>query len=333
MANLLAKIGMPKFVKPKKKDRAEKLDPHNKLPLGSRILRELKRNWVLYLMILPVVIYFLIFKYGPMYGIVIAFKKYSAKLGIMGSEWVGFKHFERFLGGFNFKQILGNTLGISLYCLLLEFPAPIILALLLHYLDIKPLKKVVQMISYAPHFLSVVIITSILILFCSRDGFINIILEFFGADRADLLAKPELFKHIYAWSDVWASMGWGAIIYMAALSGVDQQMHEAAIIDGATKLQRMLRIDLPAIIPTIAMMLILKMGGIMGIGFQKAFLLQNDLNVRSSQIIATYVYQLGLGKGDYSFSTAVGLFNNAINVTLVILANTFSKKVLKESLW
>lgn len=313
--------------------KAPKLDSRPRLSLGARILRQLKENWVVYLMIIPVVIYFAVFCYGPMYGITLAFKKWNAKLGIAGSKWIGFDHFERFFSGYNFKNLLGNTLGISLYCLVLEFPFPIVLALLLHYLDIKPLKKIVQMISYAPHFLSTVIIASLLTLFCAKDGFFNIIGGLFGAEAVDLLTKPALFKHLYAWSDVWKSVGWGAIIYIAALSGVDQQMHEAAIVDGANKLQRMLRIDLPSITPTIVMMLILKMGGIMGIGFEKAFLLQNDLNLRSSQIIATYVYELGLVKSDYAFSTAVGLFNNVINVTLVVLANTFSKKVLKESLW
>lgn len=316
-----------------KQKKGARLDAVPRLSLGARIARELRRNWVLYLMILPVLAYFIVYCYAPMYGVTLAFKKYNTKLGISGSKWVGFTHFERFFSGYNFKNLLGNTLGISLYNILVSFPLPIVLALLLHYLDIKPLKKAVQMISYAPHFLSTVIIASILILFCDADGFFNIIGSFFGLERENLLAKPELFKHIYVWSDVWSSVGWGAIIYIAALSGVDQQMHEAAIVDGANKFQRMLKIDLPSITPTIVMLLILKMGGVMSLGFEKAFLLQNDLNLRSSQIIATYVYELGLVKADYSFSTAVGLFNNVINVFLVVMANTFSKKVLKESLW
>ena len=333
MANSFANIKMPKRARPPKPKKAEKLDGPKKPTLGQRILRELKRNWILYVMMIPVIAYFILYHYAPMYGIQIAFKKFNSKLGIVGSKWVGFDHFERFLSSYNFKNLLKNTLGISLYSLVVSFPLPIIFALLLHYLDIKPLKKFVQMISYAPHFLSTVIIASILILFCSKNGFFNIIGSFFGLEKADLLAKPELFKHIYVWSSVWESIGWSAIIYIAALSGVDQQMHEAAIVDGASKLQRMLHIDLPSIVPTIVMLLILKMGGIMSVGFEKAFLLQNDLNLRSSQIISTYVYELGLLKADYSFSTAVGLFNNVINVTLMVLANTFSKKVLKESLW
>ena len=255
------------------------------------------------------------------------------KLGIMGSEWVGFKHFLRFFKAYNFTRLLSNTLMISLYTTALEFPTPIFFALLLHYLDFKPLKKTVQMISYAPHFLSTVIIVSMLTMFCSRDGLFNIITGFFGVEPSNLLSRPELFRHIYAFSDLWQSAGWSTIIYLSALSGVDQQMHEAAIVDGASKFQRMLKIDLPSIIPTIVMLFILRLGRIMGVGFEKAFLMQNDLNLRTSQIISTYVYELGLIKGDYSFSAAVGLFNNVINVTLLVLANTFSKKVLKESLW
>ena len=312
--------------------RARLANPSKK-SLGYRIKRELTRNWILYVMILPVIAYFIIDHYAPMYGIVIAFKKFNAKLGIMGSKWVGFKHFIRFFKSFNFVQILTNTLFLSLYTTALEFPTPIIFALLLHYLDIKPLKKTVQMISYAPHFLSTVIIVSMLTMFCNRDGLFNIITGFFGANPTNLLSKPELFRHIYAWSDLWQSAGWSTIIYLAALSGVDQQMHEAAIVDGASKFQRMLKIDLPSIIPTIVMLFILRLGRIMGVGFEKAFLMQNDMNLRTSEIISTYVYEMGLIKGDYSFSTAVGLFNNVVNVTLLILANTFSKKVLKESLW
>ena len=311
---------------------APKLDGKSRNSLGARLIRHLQQYWVLYLMLLPVVAYFIIYSYIPMYGVTLAFKKWNAKLGILGSPWVGLKHFQRFFSSYNFTQILGNTLGISLYGLVL-FPLPIVLAMLLHYLDIKPLKKTVQMISYAPHFLSTVIIASILILFCETDGFFNNIGSFFGAEAVNFLTKPEYFKHLYVWSGVWSSIGWNSVIYIAALAGVDQQMHEAAIVDGANKLQRMLRIDLPSIIPTIVMLLILKVGGIMGVGFEKAFLLQNDLNIRSSQIISTYVYQVGLVQADYAFSTAVGLFNNLINVILVVSANTFSKKVLKESLW
>lgn len=314
--------------------KTKRLESKPRLSLGARIAKQLRDNWMLYLMILPVVAYFIVFSYIPMGGVTLAFKKWNAKAGIWGSQWVGLKHFKRLFAGYNFKNLLVNTLSISFYNVLVSFPLPIVFALLLHYLDWKPFKKVVQMISYAPHFLSTVIIASMLILFCQPTGFFNIILGFFSDhEKYDLLSKPELFKHIYVWSDVWATMGWSAIIYISALSGVDHEMHEAAIVDGANQLQRMLKIDLPSIVPTIVMLLILKMGSVMNLGFEKAFLLQNSLNLRSSQIIATYVYELGLIKSDYAFSTAVGLFNNVINIILVVSANTFSKKVLKESLW
>lgn len=315
------------------KNSVKSLRPQKKVPVGRRLGVEMRRNWIMYLMLFPVIVYFLVYCYAPMYGVIIAFKKYNAKLGILGSEWVGFKHFIRFFKSYNFELLLGNTLGISVYNLLVGFPLPIIFALFLHYLDIKPLKKFVQMVSYAPHFLSTVVICSMLTLFCAKSGFFNILGGFFGLEPVDMLSKSELFKHIYVWSDVWQGMGWSSIIYMAALAGVDQEMHEAAIVDGANIFQRMLKIDLPSIIPTIVMLLILQMGSVMNLGFEKAFLLQNDLNLRASQIIATYVYDLGLVRADYGFSTAVGLFNNVINVTLLVLANIFSKKVLKESLW
>ena len=309
-----------------------RLESKPRLTLWQRVLRELRRNWVLYLMILPVVAYVFIFNYIPLYGITLSFKKWNAKLGILGSQWVGLKHFKRFFSSSMFGTLMTNTLTLSFYSLIL-FPLPIVFALLLHYLDIKWLKKTVQMVSYAPHFLSTVIIAGMLIMFCDVDGLFNIIGGWFGAEPVNLLTKPQLFKHLYVWSGEWAGIGWGTIIYIAALSGVDPQMHEAAIVDGANKFQRMLKIDLPTIVPTIIMLLILRMGSVMGIGFEKAFLLQNDLNIRASQIIATYVYEMGLIKADYAFSTAVGLFNTVINVTLVVATNTFSKKVLKESLW
>lgn len=301
--------------------------------MWNRVKKEMRRNWILYLMMVPVMIYFVVYEYGPMYGLVLAFKDYNAKKGILGSDWVGFEHFERLFRSYNFKMMLKNTLGISLYSLIVGFPLPIVFALMLHYLRCPKLKKVVQMVSYAPHFLSTVVICSMLMLFCDKSGVFNIIGSFLGMEPSNWLAKPEWFKSIYVWSGVWQGIGWSAIIYISALAGVDYEMHEAAIVDGATIVQRMIHIDIPSIIPTIVMLLILRMGSIMGVGFEKVYLLQNDLNYRSSTIISTYVYEMGLLKGDYSFSTAVGLFNTVVNVILIVGANTFSKKVLKESLW
>lgn len=306
----------------------------NLLTSRQRIIRELKDHWILYVMVIPVIVYFLVFCYYPMYGATLAFKDYKIKLGIMGSPWKGLKHFRRFFNSANFTKILGNTLGISLYSLAVGFPIPIIFALLLNYVRQKRFKKVVQMVSYAPHFISTVVICSMVSLFCSpRGGAINLVLNLFGHESIDFLAKGKFFKTLYVISGVWQQMGWNAIIYLAALSGVDQEMHEAAIVDGATLLQRIIRIDLPSITPTIVMLLILRLGSLMSVGFEKVFLLQNSLNYDASEIISTYVYKVGLIDLDYSFSTAVGLFNSVINVIILVSANTFSKKVLKESLW
>lgn len=303
---------------------------------GARFLQELQKNWILFLLILMPVVYFIIFEYVPMYGVTLAFKNYKIKLGIMGSPWTDpiFKHFKRFFDSYSFKMLISNTLGISLYSILVGFPLPIVLALLLNYLRSKRLKKAVQMVSYAPHFISTVVICSMLTLFTApKTGIFNILLRPFGWEDVNWLAKPEWFKSIYVWSGIWQGVGWDAIIYLSALAGVDYEMHEAAILDGATKLQRIIHIDLPTIIPTIVMLFILRMGSIMGVGFEKVFLLQNDLNYTASATISTFVYEVGLIDHDYSFSTAVGLFNNVVNVILLVSANWFSKRAFKESLW
>lgn len=298
------------------------------------IKKEWKKNWILYVMILPVVVYFLVFHYVPMYGVTLAFKDYKIKLGIMDSPWAGLKYFQKFFNLYNFKQILMNTLGISVYSLVVGFPLPIVFALMLNYLRSMKLKKVVQMVSYAPHFISTVVICGMISLFFAPDtGVINVLRDIIGLDSVNFLAKPEYFKSIYVWTGVWQNLGWSAVIYTSALAGVDSQMHEAAIIDGATKVQRMIHIDIPSITPTIAMLLVLKMGQLMSVGFEKIYLLQNSLNYNSSVTISTYVYEVGLLDMNYSFSTAIGLFNNVVNVILLVSANTFSKKVIKESLW
>lgn len=301
--------------------------------LMRRLKKDIRKNWILYVMILPVVIYFIVYCYVPMYGVTLAFKDYKVKAGIFGSAWVGWKHFKRFFGAYNFKTLLLNTLGISLYGMVL-FPVPVVFALLLNYLENKRLKKVVQMVSYAPHFLSTVIVCSMLTLFMTPGtGVFNVLRNLVGLESVNFLAKPEWFKSIYVWSGVWQGMGWNAIIYLSALSGVDYEMHEAAIVDGASIIQRMIHIDIPTIKPTIVMLLILSMGSMMNVGFEKAYLLQNNLNYSASSIISTYVYEVGLVKGDFSFSTAVGLFNNIINVILLVGANLFCSKVLDESLF
>ena len=304
-----------------------------KEPIGVRLKKEITKNWILYLMLLPVIAYFVIFKYMPMYGITIAFKDFSAKKGILGSPWIGFDNFERFFSAYNFRSLLWNTLRLSLYSLVIGFPIPIVFALFLNYLRSNRLRKVVQMVSYAPHFISTVVICGMIAIFMSNNnGIFNIILEKVGLESVDFLGTPEYFSSIYVWSGVWQNMGWSAIIYISALAGVDQQMHEAAIIDGATKIQRMWYIDIPSIKSTIVMLLIMKMGSIMDVGFEKVFLLQNPLNKNVSNIISTYVYEVGLQQAEYGYSTAVNLFNTVINVILLVLANTVSKKLFDESL-
>ena len=302
--------------------------------VAKRLQKDIRRNWILYVMLLPVFAYYIIFHYWPMYGVTLAFKDYSIKQGILGSPWVGLKHFTRFFTLYNMKDLIRNTLTLSIYSLLVGFPIPIIFALLLNYLTKTRLKKVVQMVSYAPHFISTVVICGMLTIFCTPDtGAFNILLERLGFESVNFLGKANLFKHIYVWSGVWQGMGWSAIIYISALAGVDYEMHEAAIIDGATKLQRMRYIDIPSITPTIAMLLILKFGGLMDVGFEKVYLLQNDLNSTASTIISTYVYEVGMVNRDYGYSTAVELFNTVINFILLVSANTASKKVMNESLF
>lgn len=299
-----------------------------------RLAKNIRKNWILYVMILPVVIYYAVFSYTPMYGVLLAFKNYRVKFGIWDSPWVGFDHFKRFFSSYNFANLLKNTLGISVYSLVVGFPIPIIFALMLNYIKNRFLKKTVQMVSYAPYFISTVVICGMITIFMNPDtGIFNSILNCFGLESVNFLAKPEWFKSIYVWTGVWQGMGWSSIIYISALSGVDYEMHEAAIVDGATKVQRIIHIDLPSIKPTIVMMLILQMGSLMSVGFEKVFLLQNTLNKSAASVISTYVYEVGLINSDYGYSTAVGLFNSVINMILLIAANKICKKITDESLF
>lgn len=302
--------------------------------LGIRLWKNMKKNWILYVMIAPVAVYYIVFAYTPMYGILLAFKNYKVKLGILGSPWVGLDHFQRFFSAYNFKQLIGNTVGISVYSLIIGFPIPIVFALMLNYLTHHKLKKIVQMVSYAPYFISTVVICGMITIFMAPDtGILNVLRGFFGLESVNFLARPEWFKSIYVWTGVWQGMGWSSIIYISALAGVDYEMHEAAIVDGATKIQRMIHVDLPSIKPTILMLLILQMGSIMNVGFEKVYLLQNTLNKSAASVIATYVYEVGLINSDYGYSTAVGLFNSLINLGLVVAANQLSKRFAGESLF
>ena len=299
---------------------------------GERLKTDLKKNMVLYLMIVPVLAYFIIFKYWPMYGVTIAFKDFRVKAGILGSDWVGLKHFIRFLSSYNFRQLLQNTLTLSVLSLAIGFPMPIIFAVMLNYLRSTRLKKTVQMVSYAPHFISTVVVCGMIAIFLDKDtGVVNTLLGFVGGGSSNLLAEPGAFKWIYVLSGIWQGMGWSAIIYISALSGVDYQMHEAAIIDGASKVQRIFYIDLPSIKSTIIMLLILQCGSLMNVGFEKVYLLQNSLNRSAASTISTYVYEIGMLGAKYSYSTAIGLFNTVINVILILSVNAISKKVAGES--
>lgn len=293
----------------------------------SSNLDYIKKNYILYLLITPAVILTIIFKYIPIYGALIAFKDYSPIKGIMGSDWVGFKHFTDFLTSPNFLQILVNTIKLSSFELLIGFPIPIILALMLNQLRKSGVKKNIQLVLYAPHFISVVVISGMIFLFLSPVGPINALLGVFTDKPISFMSNPDYFRSIYIWSGVWQGAGWASIIYVAALANVDPQLHEAATLDGASLLQRIWHIDLPTLKPVMAVLFILAAGGIMGIGFEKAYLLQTSMNIPSSEIIATYVYKRGLLAGDYSFATAVGLFNAVVNVILLVFVNQVVKKL------
>lgn len=290
-------------------------------------LNYVKRNYQLYLFFtLPPLLLLIIFKYIPIGGILIAFEDYNPIAGILGSDWVGFKHFQRFLSSPDFMNLLINTLKLSVYGLLWGFPIPIILALLLTRVKSERIKKAIQLIIYAPNFISVIVISGMIILFLSPVGPIN---QAFGT-AINFMTKPEAFRTIYIASGIWQGAGWASIIYTAALSNSSKELTEAAVIDGANIFQQIWNVDIPAIKPIMVIQFILSMGGIMSIGFEKALALQTSLNLPTSEILATYTYKMGLQLGDYSFSTAVGLFNAVINVILLVLVNTSVKRLNKD---
>ena len=312
-----------------------KLSKEEKQKIRKGNFQLMKRNYMLYIFILPVLVYIIIFNYWPLYGIQLAFKDFDSSAGIWGSPWAGFKWFETFFTSPRFFEIIWNTISISLYSLIAGFPIPIIIALLLNCVRCTRFKKFTQTATYLPHFISTVVITGMLSAFLSpRSGFITTMLApVFGGERVYFLGQPEFFDHIYVWSGIWQGAGWGSIIYIAALSGVSPEWHEAAIIDGANRLKRIWYIDLPYIVPTMIILLILNCGSIMSVGFEKIFLMQNDLNMSASEVIATYTYKVGLQNYQYSYSTAIGLFNNVVNFIMLILVNKFAGKLSGSSLW
>lgn len=303
----------------------------------------LKRTWMrisrrrgLYLLLIIPLVYVFIFNYVPMYGITIAFKRYRIKLGILGSPWVGFYQFQRLFQNVKFSQILSNTLQLSLYSLIAGFPFPILLAIGLTHLRSGRYRRVVQLVTYAPHFLSIVVIVGLINqLFGLHSGVINRLISLLGGERINFLGTATYFRSMYVWSGVWQSAGYSAIIFISALAGVDPQLHEAAAIDGASMWKRVWHIDIPGILPTITIMLILRMGSLMSIGFEKIFLMQNSTNLAVSEVIETYVYKQGItaSKPDFSYATAVGLFQNVISFILVMLANSVSRRVSSFGLW
>ena len=296
-------------------------------------LAGVKESKALYLLMLPSVIIFLLFTYYPMYGVIIAFKNFTPADGIFGSEWVGLQNFIQYFNSYQFGLTIRNTIVISLYTILVTFPLPIALALMCNQIRAKKFKKFFQVSTYLPHFISTVVMCGMLILFLSPStGIISKLVGLFGFQLPNLMGSAAAFPHIYVWSEAWQHVGWDSILYIATLSSVDPSLYEAATMDGAGKWKKMLHVDVPALMPTVTIMLILRMGSVMSVGFEKVYLLQNTFNSSTSEIISTYVYKMGLISNQYSLSSAIGLFNNVINLALLLLVNAISKKISDTSL-
>ncbi|MUG22068.1 ABC transporter permease subunit [Paenibacillus macerans] len=299
----------------------------------GRTLGRVKRNGGLYLLLLPAFVLTLLFAYKPMYGVLIAFKDYSPALGIGDSPWAGFKHFEKFFNSYQFFTTIKNTIVISLYSIA-TFPIPIVLALMVNQMRPNRFRRFFQTVSYMPHFISTVVMVGLmLILLSPSTGLVGNLYKLFGAEAPDLIGSAAWFSSLYVWSDVWQHVGWDSIIFIAALSTVDPSLYEAATVDGASRWHKIRYIDLPMLMPTAITLLILRVGGLLGGGFEKVYLMQNDLNITASEILSTYIYKIGLLSSQYSFSSAVNLFNTVINFLLLILVNQISKKYSENSLW
>ncbi|MBT9777696.1 ABC transporter permease subunit [Clostridium sp. MCC353] len=304
-----------------------------KLTFKERVVRDFHHNWMIYLMMLPIIIYYLIFKFGPMFGLSIAFMDYKPAKGFLGSSWVGLKHFKNFFGNYYFGRLLRNTIRISVFSLL-TFPAPIILALLLNELKSKRFAKWAQTITYIPHFISTVVICGIIVKLTSSTGGITSILHtLFGIEKETLLNHSENFLPIYILSDLWQTVGWNSIIYLSALAGIDQELYDAAKVDGAGRFKQVIYITIPCLMPTIIIMLILKMGKIFDVGYEKIMLLYNPAIYDTADVINTYVYRKGLIDAQFSYSAAVGLFNCVVSFALVTITNKLSKKASGNGLW
>lgn len=297
-------------------------------------LRLMKQNYQLYIFLLPAIVFIVLFMYMPLYGLQIAFKTYRAGEGIWGSQWVGLKWFQQFFSTPRCWEIIRNTLTVSLYSLVASFPLPIVLAIILNYVKNLRFKKFAQTVTYMPYFISTVVLVSMMSLFFSpTSGFVNTMIKSLGGEPIYFMGIPSLFKHMYVWSGVWQGMGYSSIIYIAALSGVSPELHESAVIDGANILQRIWHIDVPTIMPTMVILLIMSLGNVMNVGYEKVLLMQNDLVIDVAEVISTYVYRIGLVNNQFSFSTAIGLMNNIINFIILVAANKLSNKIFGSGLW
>jgi len=301
--------------------------------LGARIRRDWIRNRSLYIMVIPVLLFYILFHYKPMYGTIMAFMDYSPRLGFAGREWVGFDNFIRFFRSPYCWQVIRNTLILSVYGIVICFPAPIILALLINEVKSQGYKKVVQTVTYLPHFISLVVVTGIIKDFTMSTGLITDIVVFFGGERQSLIQNPNLYRTIYIVSDIWQGIGWGSIIYLSALAGVSEDLYEAAAIDGAGRWKKLVNVTIPAIMPTIVTMLIMRLGQVLGSNYEKTILLYNEATYETADVISSYVYRVGLLDRDWGYSAAIGLFNSLINVILLLITNKISKKLTETSLW
>jgi putative aldouronate transport system permease protein len=302
-------------------------------PTRSRA-KLIRKHWQYYLIFAAPLLYVIIFGYIPMGGILLAFKSYRITQGILGSPWAGLRYFEQFFNSPRFWTLLQNTLSISIYSLLAGFPIPIIFALMLNETTSLRFKRSVQLVTYAPYFISTVVMVSIIMQFLDpRIGFINRIIVLLGGQARNFMGQASIFQSIYVWSGIWQNTGYAAIIYIAALSSIDPTLYEAAFMDGASRFRKMIHIDIPGLLPTIVILLILSVGGIMNVGFEKVFLMQNALNLSNSEIIATYVYKIGILSSQFSFGTAVGLFNSVINLILIAAVNQIARRIGETSLW
>ena len=297
-------------------------------------MRDLRKSRYLYILLIPTIIYFIIFAYVPLYGLLMAFENYNPYQGIFGSPWIGLRHIKNFFSSVFFWRLIANTISINLYNLAVGFPLPILLALMINEVKNKAYQRTVQTIVYLPHFISLVVVAGMLVSFLSpSSGIVNALIQALGGDPIHFLAEPGWFQSVYVWSGVWQDAGWGSIIYLAALAGIDQQLYEASTVDGANSWHKLIYITIPGIMPTIIIMLILRMGSIFSVGFEKIILIYNPLTYKTADVISTYIYRRGIVGADFSYSTAIGLFNSIINFVMLVVFNKFSRRVSETSLW